>query len=169
MDIQARHLSTHLLHSHNIYHDASAAGSVAILLGRAPPHYTISMPRSDMHVTCPVDSCPAHVSDWFGLRRHFMFRHPTSTLIILEEGLLPKCEFCRMHIPLASVGTHSLTALCHQGLALDRKRLYFKRIDMPEKLSSLCVLFLLSRFPPFLIWDVLLPITVMIGQHSIRI
>jgi hypothetical protein len=120
-DMQARHLSDHLLHLHNIYHDASAAGSVAISLGQAPPHYTISMPRYDMHVTCPVDGCPAHVCDRFGLRQHFMFRHPTSTLIILEEGLLPKCEFCRMHIPLASVRTHSSTALCHQGMALRQK------------------------------------------------
>jgi hypothetical protein len=120
-EMQARHLPNHLLHSHNIYHDVSAAGSVAMSLGRAPPHYTISMPRTDMRVTCPVDGCPAHVCDRFGLRRHFMFRHPSSTLIILEEGLLPKCEFCRMHIPLASVRTHSSTALCRQGTALRQK------------------------------------------------
>jgi hypothetical protein len=122
-DMQICHLPHHLLHSHNIYHDVSAAGSVAISLGRAPPCYTISMPRHDMHVLCPIDSCPAHVSDRFGLRRHFMFHHPASTLCILEEGLLPKCEFCRMHIPLTSVSTHSLTAICRQGTAYRQKEI----------------------------------------------
>ena len=71
-----------------------------------------------MSVTCPIEGCPAHLSDRFGLCHHFMFHHPTCDLAILEEGLLPKCPMCHMHVPLASVSTHYLMALCHQGTKL---------------------------------------------------
>ena len=76
------------------------------------------MPQSRMPVTCPVEDCPAHLTDRFSLRRHFMFRHPACDLVILEEGLLPKCPSCRMHVPLASVSTHTSTQLCCQGTQL---------------------------------------------------
>jgi hypothetical protein len=121
--MQERHLRYHLYHSHNIYPDATATGSVAVSLGRAPAPYVISMPQRRMPVTCPVPDCPAHAADRFGLRRHFMFRHPACTLTILEEGSLPQCPLCRMHIPLTSVPTHSLTALCRQGTALRQKEI----------------------------------------------
>jgi hypothetical protein len=121
--MQERHLHYHLYHSHNIYPDATAAGSVAVSLGRAPAPYVISMPQRRMPVTCPIEGCPARASDRFGLRRHFMFRHHACTLTILEEGLLPKCPHCHMHIPLASVSTHYLTALCRQGTALRQKEI----------------------------------------------
>ena len=52
-----------------------------------------------------------------------MFRHHACTLKILEEGLLPQCPLCHMHIPLTSVSTHSLTALCRQGTALRQKEI----------------------------------------------
>ena len=81
------------------------------------------MPQRRMPVTCPIPDCPARAADRFGLRRHFMFRHPACTLTILEEGSLPQCPLCRMHIPLTSVPTHSLTALCRQGTALRQKEI----------------------------------------------
>jgi hypothetical protein len=122
-EMQERHLPSHLLHKHNIYPDVTAPGSVAVSLGRASAPYLISMPQRRMSVSCPVEGCPACVSDRFGLRRHFMFRHPACTLAILEEGLvpLPRCPLCRMHLPLASVRTHTSTALCRQGTMLRQK------------------------------------------------
>jgi hypothetical protein len=122
-ELQERHLPFHLLHTHNIYPDVSAPGSVAISLGRASAPYFVSMPQRRMPMSCPVEGCPACVSDRFGLRRHFMFRHPACTLAILDEGLvpLPRCPSCRMHLPLASVRTHASMALCRQGTLLRQK------------------------------------------------
>jgi hypothetical protein len=122
-ELQERHLPSHLLHKHNIYPDVTAHGSVAVSLGRASAPYLISMPQRRMSVLCPVEGCPAKVTDRFGLRRHFMFRHPACTLAILEEASvpLPRCPSCRMHIPLAAVRTHTSTALCQQGTLLRQK------------------------------------------------
>ena len=118
--MQDCHLVNHLIRWHSIYPDVSTTGSVAVSLGQAPAPYQISMPQASMPMTCPVEGCLAHLSDQFGLCQHFLFCHPACDLAILEEGLLPKCPLCCMHVLLASVSTHYLMALCCQGTRLQQ-------------------------------------------------
>jgi hypothetical protein len=52
-----------------------------------------------------------------------MFKHPQHCIIILEEGPLPRCARCDMHIPATALtGGHGATLLCRQGCILKQKR-----------------------------------------------
>lgn len=48
------------------------------------------------------------------VRIHFASRYPRDSLVILEEGSLPRCERCGMHIPCSAV--------CRLGEARNRQR-----------------------------------------------
>jgi hypothetical protein len=52
-----------------------------------------------------------------------MFKHPHHCIMILEEGPLPLCARCDMHVPATALaGGHSATLLCRQGRVLKQKR-----------------------------------------------
>ena len=46
---------------------------------------------------CPIPGCTGGSKDKFGMYRHFCYRHSEATLIIKDDGLLPKCSLCSMH------------------------------------------------------------------------
>ena len=62
---------------------------------------------------CPVENCQGGGRDKFGIYRHFCFRHPTATVVIRQDGLLPKCELCGMHT--RDVKKHQRTKTCEIG------------------------------------------------------
>ena len=62
---------------------------------------------------CPVENCQGGGRDKFGIYRHFCFRHPTATVVIRQDGLLPKCELCKMHT--RDVKKHQRTKTCEIG------------------------------------------------------
>jgi hypothetical protein len=78
--------------------------------------YEISMPEYKQLSVCPVPGCNTTIQDRHGMRRHFLFRHYFDTIIILEEGQLPRCENCGMFCTLSALAsTHPESALCREG------------------------------------------------------
>ena len=45
---------------------------------------------------CPVSACSGGGKDKFGMYRHFCGRHPDADIEIIEDGILPKCQYCGM-------------------------------------------------------------------------
>jgi hypothetical protein len=122
-------LSAGLLVSHmQTQHGVAAPDDIghADAPGRAPAVYRVSFPRALRVRECPVEGCPGSAVSTSSLRRHFMHRHPSDTLVILEEGSvpLPRCEHCGMHVPAAALSSgHYQTAVCRAGAERARRRL----------------------------------------------
>jgi hypothetical protein len=75
--------------------------------------YEISMPIYNQVEQCPVPSCGAIIKSRHGMRRHFMYRHYYDTIIITEEGPLPRCELCGMFCTqLSLTGSHQESQIC---------------------------------------------------------
>ena len=45
---------------------------------------------------CPVTHCTGGGKEKFGMYRHFYYRHPKADILVEEDGILPKCEWCGM-------------------------------------------------------------------------
>jgi len=43
---------------------------------------------------CPIAGCPGRGRDKHSMYRHFCLRHPKATIIIEEDGELPRCPLC---------------------------------------------------------------------------
>jgi hypothetical protein len=59
----------------------------------APREYVFNMPK-DQEVPCPVGRCEYKTNIRGSMRRHFRARHLEDTIIIVEEGELPRCDSC---------------------------------------------------------------------------
>ena len=60
------------------------------------------------------------------MRVHFWRRHVRDTVLILEEGNLPRtrCDYCDMLVPWRALnGRHKDTAMCRSGAERKRRRL----------------------------------------------
>jgi exonuclease III len=122
--IQARSLSRHKRSKHGI-------DTTAITAQTTPPHlsehgstYEVSMPEYKQQGQCPVPGCAAIIKDRHGMRRHFLFRHYYDTIIILEEGRLPRCDDCGMFCTLSALaGKHMESALCREGARRNRRKI----------------------------------------------
>ena len=60
-----------------------------------PATYRFSMPPK-CFIPCPVPQCPYKSEFPATMRRHFRNCHPEDTIIIEEEGPLPRCPRCRL-------------------------------------------------------------------------
>jgi hypothetical protein len=109
-----RHLKTHLLFQHGIVQEHDAPNNT-----NGAGEYSISMPYRRMKVKCPVPGCPGGAAERYGLRRHFMYRHPDDTIVIREEGVLPRCENCNMFVTCQHTRDNET---CRQGTEQKRKR-----------------------------------------------
>lgn len=70
-----------------------------------------------------MDGCSGKAKDWGSLRRHFHHRHVRDTLVILEEGRLPRCELCDMFVSHQAIRQgHQRTKACKTGAARKRQR-----------------------------------------------
>ena len=78
-----------------------------------PETYCISMPAGQSPIPCPVFDCPAFATSRERMRRHFCTRHNNDTLIIREEGLLPRCPRCGKFIRHPGPA-HFQTKTCHK-------------------------------------------------------
>jgi hypothetical protein len=54
--------------------------------------YEISMPEYKQTGQCPVPECNTIIKDWHGIQWHVLFWHYYDTIIIQEEGQLPRCN-----------------------------------------------------------------------------
>ena len=75
---------------------------------------------------CPVKGCPGQAATRTAVRVHFFYRHVRDTVIILEEGNLPRpqCPQCNMLVPWNALNRrHISTAQCAKGAERKRRRL----------------------------------------------
>jgi hypothetical protein len=91
--INQQYLPTHLCRVHQIYDIIPSIPS-----HHQPQLYTVSFPTGLRSLPCPLPGCPATLLSRFDLRRHFCNQHPDDNIKIFEEGLLPRCPRCHMHL-----------------------------------------------------------------------
>lgn len=75
--------------------------------------YSISYPSGVYGISCPVAGCPAMPVDRERMRDHFCRRHPSDTIHIVEEGLLPQCPNCRKFLHSIN-DSHLASRSCRQ-------------------------------------------------------
>jgi hypothetical protein len=86
--------------------------------------YHVDFPENAERISCPVPHCPYSATTRNHLRQHFSHLHDSDVIIILQEGLLPRCPYCRMFI--STVGPkHFATKACRTQAArfVERDRL----------------------------------------------
>jgi len=120
------YLPTHRLHQHGIPLSQSRIEH-PLLPDALPDLYIVSMPKYKFLIDCPVPTCPGRASDRYGLRRHFAHRHFMDTIIIEEEGALPRCDHCGMYTRLTASHTQSQT--CQAGAA----RFESRRLEIAQR------------------------------------
>ena len=103
-----------------------------------PQRYTISIPETGPVVSCPVEGCPytpeiKRGSRRTAMRRHFLSRHSEDTIIVEEEGLLPRCPKCGFFSRTADSAFHQNSKQC--ALAAARRRRHFKTQRQNEALA----------------------------------
>jgi len=87
-----------------------------------PVDYLVSEPDKKADIICPVASCGVTMAGgWYGIRRHFFFRHHTCTVTIVEEEMHPACERCGFQCPLPH-RRHQASKLCQAGYARRNRR-----------------------------------------------
>ena len=69
--------------------------------------------------TCPVPECGANITRRYGMRRHFMFRHPLAAVHFPDEGPLLKCPECGTMVPEKG---HKGTQMCERARQREEKR-----------------------------------------------
>jgi hypothetical protein len=97
--------------------------SIAASIVKRQDIYNDSFPSRNDYIVCPVEGCTGRATTLGSPRRHFMFKHPQHRITILEEGPLPRCARCDMHVPATALARgHGATLLCRQGHVLKQKR-----------------------------------------------
>ena len=98
--------------------------------------YVIDVPRSKppTQTICPVPNCDGHSTRPDDMRTHFMWRHPTDSVLIEAEGLLPKCPKCGKQVQHASIANHGRTQLCQRGQIAIAKRETERKIHEAQAL-----------------------------------
>jgi hypothetical protein len=90
-------------------------------------------------VVCPVDGCFAFIPEGeakrCALRKHFRLRHLEDTIIIEEEGLLPRCNRCGFFSKTASTLKHQRTAECGKFAEKRHRHFQQKRQELGREMS----------------------------------
>jgi hypothetical protein len=85
-----------------------------------PQSYTISVNEAEM-TECPKAECPYKTNSPKAMRMHFRNKHNEDTIIIEEEGPLPRCQFCG--ILQRTVGEkHIQSAICKKWTAMKQEQ-----------------------------------------------
>jgi hypothetical protein len=100
----------------------------------APATYDqVSIPLGcDEDTPCPVPNCVFKVNrnvkrKRMTMRTHFMNRHPSDTIAIVEEGLLPRCSGCGWFGRTATNESHRSSLGCYTNS--EKRRRYFKNLE----------------------------------------
>lgn len=119
------------LHQHEA-HGRPLLDFPSISLQAPSQTYHVDFPSvSGLVVPCPVLHCPypgAKTRDQ--LRRHFSRMHDLDVIILLQEGELPRCPYCRMFLP--NVGPkHFASKTCRNQAArvIERERLARQAVE----------------------------------------
>ena len=86
-------------HKRNIHKIYTPPQHILELETGPPCTYTVSIRTAQgTRVPCPVPGCPAIPVSRFHMRAHFCRMHPTDTIVVKEEGPLPRCPNCQMFL-----------------------------------------------------------------------
>jgi hypothetical protein len=85
-----------------------------------PQEYCVFIDRS-CKVECPVQNCSGRYSEGRTMRIHFRDRHPDDTIVIEQEGRLPRCTSCNMFATTVGAA-HQATKMCIEGTARRQKQ-----------------------------------------------
>jgi hypothetical protein len=122
--VQARSIDRHKRLRHGIDTSTIANQATPLHLINHGNTYQISMPEYKQIGQCPVPECNTIIRDRYGIRRHFLFCHYYDTIIIQEEGLLPRCGKCGMFCTLTALaGKHLESAICKEGVKRNRRKI----------------------------------------------
>ena len=97
-----------------------------------PQIYTLSIPsEASDDICCPVPQCgfkvlTSRAAKRSVMRQHFATRHLEDTIIISEEGQLPRCEECGLFAKSVNSARHRNSAECHR--LSEKRRRYFKNL-----------------------------------------
>jgi exonuclease III len=118
---------------------------VAVEQAVSPVHdsntYRTSIPRGHGNVVrCPADGCrfeiaPAKSSKRRELRLHFRTRHLEDTIIIEEEGQLPRCDLCGFFGNAVGTDSHKETVDCKKFAERRRQHFQAKRQESAREVS----------------------------------
>jgi hypothetical protein len=121
-EMAAGYLSRHQREIHR-FSGMEVEPPIAASIVRRQDIYNVSSPSYNGSIVCPVEGCTDRATTSGSLRRHFMFKQPQHRITILEEGPLPRCARCDMHVPATALERgYGATLLCHQGHVLKLKR-----------------------------------------------
>ena len=69
---------------------------------------------------CPIPGCGASITRRYGMRRHFMFRHPMAAVHFPDEGPLEECPDCGIRVPDSE--KHRGTQMCVRARQREERR-----------------------------------------------
>ena len=103
-EMAAASLDSHRMSQHGKARERKWTWTDATTGTEEPKTYRMESPKGGAK-TCPVEGCPGRAGTQAAMRVHFWRRHVRDTVIILEEGNLPKprCENCDMLVPWRSL------------------------------------------------------------------
>ncbi len=119
--LRASSLQSHLETQHDVYRSFVLNQELTDV---APLTFCASLHTATGKYACPVPGCVGAANTGYNLRRHFLMRHPTHTIIIPAEGSLPhpRCHLCGMQTPAESLNRgHTRTELCWDLCARKRQ------------------------------------------------
>ena len=73
-------------------------------------------------IRCPVPDCAFYTKNKTALRRHFRVRHPEDIIIIMQEGLLPRCHECGLYQANVNTAKHLDSEDCKKYTMIRNKR-----------------------------------------------
>ena len=93
-------------------------------MGGVPTTYVVSFPKVLQEIRCPVSGCPDVTPITGRLREHFIFCHFRSKVVVVQEGkeLLPRCDMCRMHMPVKRLIRYRRKARCDRNTQMRWRR-----------------------------------------------
>lgn len=103
-------LVSHLRTQHGM--DLPGNAGVAPPPAPNPVEYRVNFPPTLDTVECPAEGCPYLARSRTLLRRHFVARHPTDSLFIVQDGRSWPCESCHMVLTTYSRDRHAGSELC---------------------------------------------------------
>jgi hypothetical protein len=122
--IQAKSLTRHKRLKHGIDTTITTQQNTPPHLAMLPGNtYEVSMPTYKDPTPCPVPGCGVTIQNRYKMREHFLYCHYYDTIIISEEGLLPRCDKCGLFCSEAALATtHRDSAACRRNEKRNRKK-----------------------------------------------
>jgi hypothetical protein len=106
---------------HNAYYQPERSQHLVEMVETGPHWYTIFMPPG-IAFPCPVPDCVGIFDTYAKMQAHFWRWHPFDTIIIFQEGPLPRCYSCGMFTSVANQPHHLQTQCCSDGDIRQQKR-----------------------------------------------